>query len=79
MQETDHFELLEQYIHTYSQLGHVSIIGDLNSRCGHKIDIIDEASNFDRFTSVIDGHTYPNTSYFLPERASKDNVSINAR
>ena len=74
MQETDHFELLEQYIHTYSRLGHVSIIGDLNSRCGHKSDVIDETSNFDRFIPVIDSHIDQNSTFILPERVSQDSV-----
>ena len=33
LQEVGYFELLEQHYHKYSQIGNVSIIGDLNSRC----------------------------------------------
>ena len=58
---------MEKYIHTYSQLGKVSIIGDLNSRCGLKSDVIDETSNFDRYIRVIDNHIDSNTSSNLPE------------
>ena len=49
LQEVGYFELLEQYYHKYSQLGKVSIIGDLNSRFGHKSDIIINTDDYDRF------------------------------
>ena len=72
--EVGYFELLEQYYHKYSQLGKVSIIGDLNSRCGHKSDIIINTDDYDRFIPVIDSHVDENLTFNLPERFSQDNV-----
>ncbi|MEW8544153.1 MAG: hypothetical protein AB2693_11520, partial [Candidatus Thiodiazotropha sp.] len=38
MQDTDYFEILEAGIRKFSNLGKVSVIGDLNARTGSKSD-----------------------------------------
>ena len=73
-QETGFFESLEAGIREYSSLGKIGIIGDLNTRCGNRSDIIQNSKDFEQYLHVIDANGVPNRSVLLPERVSINTV-----
>lgn len=68
------YELLEENIRKYSALGKISIIGDLNARCGRKSDIIQDTHIYDKYIPSMDAYGINNEPINLTERASMDSV-----
>lgn len=68
------FEILEQKVSKYSELGKVSVIGDLNARCGDKPDILQNSSDFDKYIDVINKDDNNDYMFDIPHRFSMDSV-----
>lgn len=67
-------ELLEENIRKYSALGKISIIRDLNARCGKKSDIIQDSHIYDKYILSMDAYGVNNESINVTERTSMDSV-----
>lgn len=73
--EIGYFELLEQGIRKYSNLGQIAICGDLNSRCGNRNDILFDDENLVNFIPTVDIDDLDQIQkHNLPARRSLDNV-----
>ncbi|MEW8546112.1 MAG: endonuclease/exonuclease/phosphatase family protein, partial [Candidatus Thiodiazotropha sp.] len=69
-----YFELIENGIRKYSSVGKISIIGDLNARCGMRSDIIYDSNVFDKYINTVDSSDTSNHRFELPERFSMDKI-----
>jgi exonuclease III len=75
--DTDFFEILGENIREFSTLGKISVMGDMNARCGKKSDIIQSSSDFDSFIHVLENDDSESILQNLPERQTMDHV-VNA-
>jgi len=57
-----------------SRIGKVTILGDLNARCGQKLDYSADCSMFDKYIDTIDQEHSGNSHCDLPYRCSMDTV-----
>ena len=73
-EEIDYFEILEQNIAKYRNLGKLFVTGDFNSRTGQSSEITDYL-NFDSYLNV--GMTDNHDNNDIPLRTSKDSVTDN--
>ena len=74
MQDIDYFEMLEAGVRKYSNVGKVSVIGDLNARTGSKSDIITDSHIFDKYIPTIENETGKDDYEVKFERVSMDNI-----
>jgi len=71
MHDIGFFEQLDLDVRKYSDLGFVSVIGDLNARCGQKSDILNNVNEYSRYIDAVD----PDQIQFdLPHRFSLDDT-----
>ena len=68
--EIGYFESLELKVRKYSELGNVSILGDLNARCGKRLDFIDNYSYLNRYIHVLDDNDLYINDFNFPHRFS---------
>ena len=68
------FESLEIGVRRYSSLGEVVIAGDLNARCGNRLDYIQPNGNFENFIPTIDCNDLESEYAELKPRESRDKV-----
>ena len=66
--------MLESKIGVYSSLGKVTILGDLNARCGQKLDYSADCSMFDKYIDTIDQYHRGDLYCDLPYSLSMDTV-----
>ena len=70
--EEGFFEVIEQRLRFYQCKGKVGIVGDLNARCGERLDIIQDMDRFHKFMFTADNDdTGPYDD--IPMRFSMDN------
>lgn len=50
--------MLENNIHKYKEYGQVSVIGDLNARCGERSDILPNTRDYDKYKHILDKYEY---------------------
>lgn len=74
MNDIDYFELLEAGIRKYSMLGNVSVVGDLNARCGTKSDIITDGHIFDKYIPAVDSNNEQDEYVVTSLRSTMDTV-----
>jgi exonuclease III len=70
--ETDFFEYIEQQVRRYSDLGFVSVIGDLNARCGEHPDVLLGSEEYEPYIDVVDNDNSSYISFELPKRYTMD-------
>ena len=68
------FESLEIGVRRYSSLGEVVIAGDLNARCGNRLDFIQPNGNIENFIPTIDCNDLESKYADLKPRESRDKV-----
>lgn len=74
MQDTDYFEILESGVRKFSNLGKVSVIGDLNARTGSNSDLIADSDVFDKYIPTIENDSEKDSFEVKDERTSMDNI-----
>ena len=66
------FEVIERRVQKYAQLGYISLIGDVNARCGQKNDYYHEHDDIFKHTDFHKSGFYDMTDF--PKRFSMDTI-----
>ena len=74
MQDINYVKIFEAGVRIYSNVGKVSLIGDLNARAGSKSDIITDSHIFEKYIPTIENESGKDDFEVTFERASMDNI-----
>lgn len=66
------FEYIEPQVRKYSDLGFVSVIGDLNARCGEHSDVLLGSEEYEPYIDVVDNDNSCKIIFELPKRCTMD-------
>ena len=72
--EVGYFEQIEIGVRKYSDMGKVSITGDLNSRTAERDDFITEVANLDKYIFTLDNSLYDEYCGNISKRYNEDKV-----